>query len=220
MKIREKWNGTMTDRERFNAQMHYMPFDRTFNMEFGYWDQNFTTWKMFIDNGIKNNDQADEFFSFDKIMTVGTNTWMKPLFEHRVISQTDRIKTIINRDGLIAEVPVDDHGTIPRYIKSCIETPDDWEKIKSERFRLDNRKLDIEAIKARHPSDRDYPIGVDVGSMIGRIRDLLTFEGLCYAIYDYPEMVEDMVETCCILVEDQLDQILPHFDFDFAAGWE
>ena len=33
--IRQKWKGTMTDRERFNAQMHYQPFDRTFNMEFG-----------------------------------------------------------------------------------------------------------------------------------------------------------------------------------------
>ena len=56
--------------------------------------------------------------------------------------------------------------------------------------------------------------------MIGKIRDLLTFEGLAYACYDYPEMVEDMVETCCLLVEDFLDQVLPHFDFDFASGWE
>ena len=68
--------------------------------------------------------------------------------------------------------------------------------------------------------DRDYPLGVDVGSMIGKIRDMLTFEGLCYAMYDYPAMVEDMVETCCVLVEQTLDQLLPHFDFDFASGWE
>ena len=33
-------------------------------------------------------------------------------------------------------------------------------------------------------------------------------------------MVEDMVETCCLLVEDFLDQVLPHFDFDYASGWE
>ena len=35
---RAKWPGTMTDRERFNNQMHYQPVDRCFNMEFGYWD--------------------------------------------------------------------------------------------------------------------------------------------------------------------------------------
>ena len=33
-------------------------------------------------------------------------------------------------------------------------------------------------------------------------------------------LVEDMVETCCVLVEQTLDQLLPHFDFDFASGWE
>ena len=71
-----------------------------------------------------------------------------------------------------------------------------------------------------HPPNRDYPLGVNCGSMIGKIRDMLTFEGLAYACYDYPDMVEDMVETCCVLVEDFLDQVLPHIDFDFASGWE
>ena len=30
-------------------------------------------------------------------------------------------------------------------------------------------------------------------------------------------MVEDMVETYCLLIEDFLDQVLPHIDFDFAG---
>ena len=41
---RTKWKGTMTDRERFNRQMHYRPVDRCFNMEFGYWEENFSSW--------------------------------------------------------------------------------------------------------------------------------------------------------------------------------
>jgi hypothetical protein len=45
---RPKWKGTMTDRERFNRQMHYQPVDRCFNMEFGYWDENFTEWPLFV----------------------------------------------------------------------------------------------------------------------------------------------------------------------------
>ena len=31
--IRKPWRGTMTARERFNRQMHWQSFDRTFNME-------------------------------------------------------------------------------------------------------------------------------------------------------------------------------------------
>jgi uroporphyrinogen decarboxylase len=56
--------------------------------------------------------------------------------------------------------------------------------------------------------------------MIGKIRDMLTFEGLAYATYDYPDMVEDMVETSCQLVENVLDQVLGQVDFDYASGWE
>ena len=50
--IRPKWQGTMTDRERFNAQMHYQPVDRCFNMEFGYWNENFIQWPIFVENNI------------------------------------------------------------------------------------------------------------------------------------------------------------------------
>ncbi|HUU59477.1 MAG TPA: hypothetical protein VMZ50_08040, partial [Phycisphaerae bacterium] len=55
---RPKWKGTMTDRERFNRQMHYLPVDRCFNMEFGYWEENFRGWDLFVKNGITNNAEA------------------------------------------------------------------------------------------------------------------------------------------------------------------
>jgi len=219
---RPKWKGTMTDRERFNNQMHYKAVDRCFNMEFGYWDENFTEWSIFVENGITNNEEADLFFNFDIIRGVGGNVWINPPFEQKVIEETETTKILINPNGLLAEVPKDGHDTIPHYIGSSVRTPDDWKRVKEERFRRDDpaRKIDIEALKKQHPPDRDYPLGVDAGSMIGRVRDMLTFEGLAYAMFDYPDMVEDMVETACLLVEDALDQLLPHFDFDFASGWE
>ena len=76
--ILEKWEGRMTDRERFNRQMHFQSVDRCFNMEFGYWDENFTEWPLFRDNGIKNNAEADIFFNFDKIVVIGGQSWMHP----------------------------------------------------------------------------------------------------------------------------------------------
>ena len=48
---------------------------------------------------------------------------------------------------------------------------------------------------------------------------MLSFEGLAYACFDYPDMVEDMVKPACN-GRGFLDQVLPHFDFDFASGWE
>ena len=218
---RPKWAGTMTPRQRFNHQMHYQPIDRTFNMEFGYWDENFKHWSIFQENNIADNIQADLFFNFDTIAMVGT-AWMHPGFKEKEISRTETHKIIINAEGLLAELPLDGHDTIPHYLKSSIQNPDDWRQCKERNFRRDDpiRRIDIHALLAEHPNDRDYPLGVNCGSMIGVVRNILTVEGLAYATFDYPDMVEDMVETCCVLIEDYLDQVLPHFQFDYAGGWE
>ncbi|MGA2976879.1 MAG: uroporphyrinogen decarboxylase family protein [Spirochaetia bacterium] len=212
----------MSDRVRFNNQMHYRAIDRSFNMEFGYWDENFTQWDIFVTNGIRTNEEADVFFNFDRIQVVSPRHWMHPVFKSTVVSETATTRTLINENGLLGEVPKDGHDTIPHFIKASIVTPDDWRRAKAERFRRDDpeRTIDVAAIQRSHPPNRDYPLGVDCGSMIGRVRDILTLEGLAYAVYDYPDMVEDMVETCCLLVEDFLDQVLGKLDFDFASGWE
>jgi len=212
----------MTDRERFDNQMHYRPVDRCFNMEFGYWNENFRLWDLFADNGIRNNEEADQFFSFDDIQKIGSCIWMNPTFEERVVDETETSRILVNGDGLLAEVPKDDHDTIPHYIKATIETPEDWKICKEERFRLDDpaRVIDVELLKQQHPTNRTYPLGVPSGSMIGRIRNMLTFEGVAYAQYDYPDMLEDMVETACQLAEYGLDQVLGEIDFDYAFGWE
>ena len=222
---REKWKGTMTDRERFNNQMHYRPIDRSFNMEFGYWKENFTQWDIFVDNGIKDNGQAHHFFNFDRLGYCSGHVWMHPHFPSIIIEESETTQTLMNGDGLTAEIPKDGHETIPHFIKSSINDPDEWKKVKEERFNINDPVRiftgeKIESLKITHHPDRTYPLGIGCGSMIGRIRDMLTFEGLAYACFDYPDMVEDMVETSCLLVEKVLDQLLPHLDFDFAYGWE
>ena len=220
--VLEKWKETMTDRERFNRQMHFQSVDRSFNMEFGYWDELFDKWELFRDHNIRSNEEADVLFSFDPLKYVGGQLFLYPPFEEKVIEQRAKTNIIINRDGLTAEVPRDRHDTIPHFIHSSVQTPEDWKRVKEERFRVDDpqRLPDIGKLKKLYPDDRIVPLGVDCGSMIGRIRDLLTFEGLCYAVYDYPEMLEDMIENTCQIIERFLDHVLPHFTFDFASGWE
>ena len=212
----------MSDRERFNRQMHYQSVDRCFNMEFGYWGENFQEWEIFRRNGIRTNAEADLFFNFDHIAVVTGELCINPPFESEVIAETETTRVLRNEDGLLAEVPRDGHDTIPHFIMASIVTPEDWRRVKEERFRLEDpaRRVDVEALRREHPPDRDYPLGVDCGSMIGRVRDMLTLEGIAYAMYDYPAMVEDMVETRCQMVELFLDQVLGKIDFDFASGWE
>ena len=39
----------------------------------------------------------------------------------------------IDGDGLIAEVPLDGHDTIPHYLDATVKTPEDWAKVKADR---------------------------------------------------------------------------------------
>ena len=98
--IRPKWESTMTDRERFNRQMHYQPVDRCYNMEFGYWKENFKIWKMFTENGITHNGEAECFFSFDPFIQVGGNNWIYPPFEEKVIVERGNTQIIQNRQRI------------------------------------------------------------------------------------------------------------------------
>lgn len=219
--MRAKWRGTMTERERFRRQMHHQPVDRCFNMEFGYWRDNFRLWPFFRDAGIADNDAADRYLNFDRMAAVFC-PWIHPPFPEEEVGRTAATRILRNADGLLAEVPLDGHDTIPHFLESSIRTPDDWRRVKEERFRLDDpgRRVEVDALLREHPRDRDYPLGVYTVSLIGKVRDLLTVEGLAYAVYDHPEMVEDMVETSCQIVEGFLDQVLPHLSFDYAHGWE
>ncbi|KKT07605.1 MAG: hypothetical protein UV78_C0002G0004 [Parcubacteria group bacterium GW2011_GWA2_43_17] len=220
---RQKWKSSMSDRNRFNNIMHYKPVDRCFNMEFGYWPEVFQQWQIFRDNNITTNEAANAFLGFDKSEILFSSPFLNPPFERRVIEERDDTIIIMNEDGLLAEVPKNGRGSsIPHFIKPSIVTPDDWKKCKQERIRRDDlaRHVNIDDILKNHSNDRDYPLGIWCGSMIGVVRNILTLEGLAYAVYDYPAMVEDMVETCCVIAEDYLDQILGVIDFDFAVGWE
>jgi len=220
--IRAPWKGDLTPRERFNRQMHFKPVDRSFNMEFGYWAENYTQWDLFVNNGIKNEAQANAFFAFDPIKHVSCATWMDPPFIEKEIGRRGNKIIIQNSDGLTAEIAAERSSSIPHYTDSSIKTPDDWKAVKEERFRLGSasRKVNVARLVELHPPTRDYPLGISCGSMIGKIRDMLSFDGICYAWADYPEMLEDMVETCCLLVENILDQVLGRIDFDYACSWE
>lgn len=232
MKPLQPWPQSMTTRERFLRQMRGEPVDRSINREFGYWDEVYDSWQMFLDNGLTSEYKANQFFGFDNFHMVATShpdtgnyLWLNPPFKRTVIESKDGYDIIRNEEGLLAEVSTRKPDVIPHFLSSSIETPEDWYNIKEERLNVNHpsRKIPLEYIKQQqswYPKDHDYPLGINVGSLIGKVRDLLTFEGLSYAWFDYPEMVEDMVETCCQLIEQYLDQMLPHFDFDYAMGWE
>ena len=220
--LREKRPGTMTDRERFMNIMEHRSVDRCFDMEFGFWEENFKEWDIFVKNDIRTSGEATHSFGFDGIGGAWPKPWLNPYFDGEVLEEKENTRIVVSGEGNVVEIPKDGHATIPHSVRSVIQTPDDWKKIKEERLKIDDdsRLPDLSWIKDGTGENSKHANQIFCGSMIGTIRNLLTFEGLCYAIYDYPDMVEDMVETSCRIVERYLDIILPMGQFDLGFFWE
>ena len=117
----QPWSGKITARERFNRQMHFQSFDRSFHWEFGYWDECFTQWPMFRDHGIRSNREAETFLGSPisplVFLTVIGETLPKEIsveyFDARMADVSGA--TFILR-GIVAGTPEQASGTASSYV--------------------------------------------------------------------------------------------------------
>ena len=99
---RAKWKGSMTDRERFNNQMHYKPVDRCPICDFGFWDEIPGFWqKEGLPEGISAWELTD-FFGMDRYehAGVGIGSCMRPWFKSRVIEDRGDTVVVVGNDGV------------------------------------------------------------------------------------------------------------------------
>lgn len=219
----ERWPGTLTPRERFRRVMNFEPTDRTPNYEFGWWKEVFPVWQaQGMSKAVTNIPKGDKYFGFDPLWHWGGKLTLNPPFPVKVLKTDPNGKKIItDGDGVTCEVFADDLSSIPHYLDWSLKTPDDWKRFKErlnpndpERIPADWKQR-IETLK-----DRKVPAGFYFGSLPGWVRNWMGFENICMAIYDYPEMMEDIFHTMTDVIVTVLNQCLPGTDFDFAVGWE
>lgn len=216
----------MTNKERFVNQMNFKSVDRCLNIETGFWFETFQEWPMFASQSINNNFDAYALLGLDILENfwgerIYANTFLDPYFPDTLLSETDTMEIRYNSYGVIVEKMKPTYGTRSRMLRPSVVTPEDWSRVKAERFALDGRRnVDIDRCRKDLACIGENPSGLFCGSVVGFIAQMLTFEGMIYACYDHPEMVEDMVETCYRLIDRFLDQMLPHFTFDIACLYE
>ncbi|MEN6316595.1 MAG: uroporphyrinogen decarboxylase family protein [Clostridiaceae bacterium] len=217
----------MTNKERFLNHMNFKGVDRCFCMETGFWSELFSEWPMFAAANVKNNAQANAFLGLDMIENfwgelIHANTFLEPFYSSTLLGETETTEIMYNSYGVVIEKMKPLYGERSRMLRPSIVTPGDWHRTKAERFIIADpkRNVDIEQCRKNLSGVVDSPLGLYCGSMVGLIAQMLTFEGMIYSCFDYPEMMEDMVETCFRLIDRFLDQVLPHFKFDIACFYE
>ncbi|MBD3175467.1 MAG: hypothetical protein GF320_09810 [Armatimonadia bacterium] len=202
--------------------MQYQRVDRIPFFEFGYWDATLSEWHaQGLPPEVNNEAAAYEYFGIENWHTAPINTGLLPGFAQEVLREDEERIVVRDASRCTYEINKKGHRSIPHYIDFGLKTREDWKEWVD--------KLDPDA-PGRYPENwdelaarynqRDYPLAIPIGSMIGVPRNWIGFENIAMMCYDDPGLLEEIIEKLCTLVCGVLERALKDVEFDFGAGWE
>ncbi|MCX7038803.1 MAG: hypothetical protein NT005_06690 [Spirochaetes bacterium] len=214
----------LSARDRFRRTMQFQSVDRVPHFEFGYWNETYAAWHaQGMPREIDTEKKANRYFGFDRFELSPVNdwNWLCPPFEEKVLAEDERHRTIIDKEGCTCIVNKDGSSSIPHVLDYPLKDRESWLRI---RERLDPRDPHRyppgwEDLKASY-HNRDYPLGIHAGSLLGFLRDLMGFENIAIAFHEMPDLVQEMVDDMVDFNIAVMEPLLRDIDFDYANGWE
>lgn len=165
--------------------------------------------------GASEDEISLKAFGWDsvKYAWVPFHTGARSGIKERILEENDRER-----------ISIDSLGRKMRLSKQCatlalpfsypVQTPEDFEKIRGW-FDFDESRIDLEALKTLKKQRAEGTlIMLDMPGGFDFPRNLMGEENLCYAYYDEPEMIEDMLNTCASMMRRGLEIILNETEID------
>lgn len=204
--------------------MRFQPVDHVPDMEFGYWSDTLIAWRaQGMPAQITDDGKADRFFGFAPMGGVPVHHGIIPSFEPQVLEETGSHRIEIDGEGTKMMVHTDGASSIPKYLEFPVKDAKSWDTFKERLDPDDPRRFpkeeDWQQMKARW-AQRDYPLSISIGSLLGVPRNWMGFEGIAMAVHDDPGLVQDIVDTIVEVVARTIERPLREVDIDLGAGWE
>jgi len=225
----------MTNRERALNILHYKSVDRLPAVHFGYWQELLDEWaeqgKIPKDLAINNWDGSEKDQELDKILgwdfnwftTVGGNLGLFPKFEYKVLETfPDGTQRIQSPDGLIERVKPG-VSSIPAEDDYLLKDRTAFEELFKPKMQYVEERVNVEFFKNFNKTRRkDIPIGLNMGSVLGEVRNMLSVVGLSELMYDEDEeLLSDIIDAYADMQYKCVETILETgAKFDFAHYWE
>ncbi len=170
------------------------------------------------------NDVRDKLGMDLGQILVNVNLLFEPMFELEILKEDDEYLTYVDIDG-VKRMFLKETGVIPPGIEWVIRDWKTWEKLKSERLRLDN-------VADRFPSNwqdllkiyrsRDFPLvlGGYPHGYFGTLAQLMGYEHLFYNYFDAPDLIHDVQHIFTELWIAVYEEVLAQTDVDMVVIWE
>lgn len=227
----------MTLRENTLAILRYAPYEKMPVVSFGYWAETVDKWAAqgHIDKALAedykrhgDNAQGDQAimrmlgFDFNWNSCIGANVLLSPRFETEVMeTRADGSQVIRDGQGLICMVKPG-VVSIPAEIGTSLTGRDAWEALYLPKLRMSMDRIPLKRLEALPgPAERDIPMGIHLGSLIGHMRNMLGVEQLSYLYADDEDLYVEIVDTLCGLCYDCAKAMLDTgVQFDYGHYWE
>jgi len=175
--------------------------------------------------GFALDNDVRRYFNMHYTQTmVDVNLLFDPLFEVRVLEETEAKYTYIDIDG-VKRVFQKVEATIPTTLEGPIGGWDDWNKLKDERINLKDLSTRFPKNWSARVSEykgRDYPLAIGgyPHGLFGTLAHLLGYEKLFFWYYDEPELIHDILNTFTELWIAMYGEVLNQVDVDHMHFWE
>ena len=225
----------MTNRERAMHILHYEPVDRLPAVHFGYWPELLVEWAKQgkipeeLSRNWRDGNEVDQEldrligWDFNWSHCVGGRLRLMPAFERKVLEVLpDGSRRIMNGDGII-ERHKPGITSIPSEDDYILKNREVFEKEYLPKMQFTPARVNLDYF--RHFNETrswDIPIGLNLGSVLGDIRNMTSVLGMSYLLYDEDEtLFSDLVDAYAEMQYQCAKAVLETgAKFDFAHFWE
>ena len=237
----------MTHSQRALAVLRYQQYDRLPLVYFGFWRETLDKWareghisqelaRDWTDGNPADREIARLLgFDFNWQSCFYPDSFLRPCFDRQILAELpDGTQHVRNSLGVTVTVKPD-AGSIPAETDHLLKDRASWEEHYKWRLQWDPRRVDEAKIRMGETVltfgqggqerllkvQRDWPLALHCGSLLGNIRNLVGMENLCYLEVDDPDLLTEMIDT----VGDLCYRCARHAletgaRFDFGHFWE
>ncbi len=220
----------MNNLERAMAILNYGAYDRMPVVHFAFWEETLEKWcneghirlaELHDHNGVAKTLGFD-FDWFTTAMTVTGMNLIYPSFQPEVIEELpDGSRKVLDDHGVVVLQKPGATG-IPPEFDHLLKDRASWEKHFLPRLQFSPERINHKLMEdLKDVSQREQPIGLYCGSLMGEIRSCLGMVELSYLTVDDPALLEEIIDTYANLSYEIVKYSLETgARFDFGHFWE
>jgi len=221
----------VTGKERFIGAFEYSPVDKVPNYEAGVWGQTRERWEA---EGLESDKlhwnwwKGEGYFGMDERLFVPVNFSKSQPFERRVLEETEDYQIYVDGNGVTrkglkrGKSRYGTSASMDEFIDFPVKSRADFVDMK--------RRYELQLDKRYPPGwlDENVPAwsSATVPTILGNncstggfywiAREWLGTEGLCYAWYDMPELIHEIMEFIADYTIAVAGPILERMDFEYV----